>query len=204
MAQQQSHPTGNSGDPRQSDATTAQSGTTASWPTLPDPATGPLPLPAPTRRGYGNTGQRDWQRERDEQEEERERQRDVRQRQRERQREADQIAQHLRRLDAEEAAISAQMAALPSSSPITRLVVALAILAAIIGLGTFYPVFLVPLIVVLLIAVRAGRHSRGLARQRRAWANQERIRLQGRWNALVAERGALVAQLTALQSQPHP
>lgn len=166
---------------------------------IPEQAIGPEP--SPTRRGYDNQ-QRDWQEEREDRARQREQERDARLHWRNLQREVFQLQQQLRRLDAEESVISAQLAALPQpASPITRLILACVVVAAILAALAFYPILLVPLIVVLLIVAKAGRHARVLARQRRAWAEQERFRLESRWSGIVAERAAMQAQLKAIQAQ---
>lgn len=167
-----------------------------SWPTMPDPATDPWaaptqPLSTPTRYGYGHRPPRDWR----EGQADRAWQRDL-------DREVNRLQQRLRQLDAEEAAISAQIAALPQpASWITRLIIASTVSAVILIALAVYPALIIPAILILLIVARMRRHRGWRFRQRNAWANQERFRLESRWSGLVAERATVQANLTAIQAQ---
>jgi len=180
----------------------------ASWPTMPDPATGPLPsplpLPTPTQRGYG-TGQwqrTDWQQERSEQ-----------QRREYLWRKQFDLQQERFRLDAEEQSLQQAWDALPQpASRLTRLYIVLAILAAIILLVALYPVMIVPLIVVLLMVARVRRRRSFSPRPRdNQWIERERYRIQSRIAALDArvasiaqEEQAISYELLALTAQHHP
>lgn len=112
------------------------------------------------------------------------------------------LEQQLRRLDAEEAAISAQWAALPlPPSPLMRILIALMVLGGIVALVLYYPIVLVPLIVVLLTLAKARWRHRWESRQRNVWARQERDRLESRWRGIVTERAVVGQQLASIKSE---
>lgn len=183
------------------------------WPfsSSPEHDTVPLSMPLPTQRRSSQN--RNWQGQGEERERERGRPREERAWQREQEhtqrlrqdalrREEVRLEQQLRRLDAEEAAISAQWAALPlPPSPLMRILIALVILGSLVALVLSYPILLVPLIVVLLTMAKARRRHRWGSRQRHVWARQERDRLESRWNGIVTERAVIGQQLTSIKSE---
>lgn len=175
----------------------------SSWPT--DSATGPLPgptqsMPQPSRYGYDHQPrQENWREAQDDRAQQREQ---ARERRRDLERETFRLQQRLRQLDAEEAVISAQLAALPQPALwLARLIIALVVVAALIAALAVYPALVVPVIGVLLVVARMNRRRKWHSRQRHGWAGQERFRLESRWSGMVAERTALSAQLAAMQAQ---
>jgi len=205
------------GNNKQPNTNNANPSDPASWPTMPDPATGPLPsplsLPSPTWRGSnGNRQQRDWQQERDERERIRQQERAEQQRREYLWRKQLDLRLERQRLDAEEQALKVAWDTLPASaSRIRRLIIALAIIATIITLAAFYPVLLIPLIIVLLIVGRFRRRRRRPFRQGTPWVEQERYRIQSRvaWidariASIAQEEQHLSQELLALTAQHHP
>ncbi|SRR5579883_1241120 len=168
----------------------------AGWPAPGWPASAgnrrPVPLPVPTPpTGAGKRHGCDY-----------EHRRQARERQAALRRQQEALQHQLWRLDAQEAAISAQWAALPQPpSPLMRIVVALAVLGSLVALLHFFPLLLVPLIVVLLIMAKARRYQPPRARSRHGWAKQERERLESRWHGIAAERAVLRQQLASIQSE---
>ena len=217
----QHHPAGNTNH-RQPDPN-ANPSDPASWPTMPDPATGPLPsplpLPTPTQRGYGQ-GPRDWQQEREERDRQREQEREAREEERRQQLRRDYLWRkqfdlrlERQRLDAEEQSLKLAWDALPQpASRLVRLLITLAILAIIIAALAFYPALLIPLIVVLFIVGRLRRQRSFSPRPPdNPWAERERYRIQSRiaWidarvAAIAQEEQAISYELLALTAQRHP
>ena len=113
------------------------------------------------------------------------------------------------RLDAEEQALQQAWDSLPQpESRLSRLIIALMIIAGSISLIVIYPMMIVPLIIVLLIVVRVRRRNRWQPGPRTAWIAQERHRIQSRvaWidariAALAQEEQAISSELLALSSQ---
>jgi hypothetical protein len=183
------------------------------WPFSSRPECNTVPLSTPQSTGRRSSQNRNWQRQGEERECERGRPREERAWQREQEyaerlrqdafrREEVRLEQQLRRLDAEEAAISAQWAALPlPPSPLMRILIALVVLGSIIALVLSYPILLVALIVVLLTMAKARRRHRWISRQRHVWARQERDRLESRWSGIVTERAVIEQQLASIKSE---
>lgn len=163
----------------------------ASWPTMPEPITGPLP--PPTRRGYNSNRAvcGDWHQIRAQ----REQVRTTQQRQEYLWRRQFELRLERQRLDAEEQALQQQWDTLPQApSRLVRLIVVASILTLIIGGIVWYPALLIPLILVLLILGSIRRHRRPAFRSRDAhWAERERYRIQSRV-AWIDARSASIAQ----------
>jgi len=180
----------------------------ASWPsqpTEPDPMPPAIPgvsvqgslqapRPEPLRLLSQQRGQ--WQREQEREAQERVQQRERSEQQRREYLWRKQLDLRLerQRLDAEEQALQQAWDTLPRpASPLTRLIIALAVIIGIIALAAIYPMLLVPLIIILLIVVRVRRQRRGQFRQRNTWIEQERYRIQSRI-AWIDARVASIAQ----------
>src|SRR5579875_361268 len=120
-----------------------------------------------------------------------------------RRQEAD-LQSHLQRLEAQESAIAAQWAALPSPpSHLKRLLIALVVVSGIVLLLHWFPLLLVLLIVVGLVMAKADGRSARFSRHHTVWLQQERERLESRRRGILAEQAVIRQHLTALQSELH-
>lgn len=182
----------------------------ASWPTMPEPITGPL-SPS-TRRGYGSnrSAREDWREIRAQQDQAR----NTQQRREYLWRRQFEVRQERQRLDAEEQALQQQWDTLPQApSRLVRLIVVASILTIIIGGIVWYPALLIPLILVLLIVGSIRRRRRPAFRSHDThWAERERYHIQSRvaWidarsASLAQEEQAISSELLALPTpQPDP
>jgi hypothetical protein len=170
-----------------------QRGNEATWPT--DPCrmpTAPL-FTAPTS---GWQGKQDW---RDD-----EQRREMRARRAALRRQEADLQSHLQRLEAQESALAAQWAALPSpSSPVKRLFIALLVVSGLVVLLHWFPLLLVLVIVAGLAMAKAAHRSARFSRQHTVWLQQERARLESRRRGIVAEQAVIRQHLAALQSELH-
>jgi len=197
----------------------------ASWPSLPtEPDSMPPsmavqgslqgPRPEPLRR---YSPDRDWHRQRDQERAEQER---LRQQERSEQQRREYLWRkqldlrlERQRLDTEEQALQQAWDTLPQpTSRLVRLIIGLAILVTIIALVAFYPVLLIPLVLILLIVGRFRRRRSFSPRPSDTqWTERERFRIQSRiaWiDARVAsitqEEQAISSELLALPTQHNP
>jgi len=184
----------------------------ASWPTMPEPITGPLP--PPTRRGYGSnrSAREDWRELRVQ----RDQVRNAQQRREYLWRRQFDLQLERQRLAAEEQALQQQWDALPRpASRLLRLLIALVLLAAILAGIVLYPAVLIPLALVLLVVGGVRRRRRLAFRPHdNQWAERERYRIQSRiaWidarNAAIAQEEQVLSSellaLPALQPDPEP
>lgn len=116
------------------------------------------------------------------------------------------------RLDAEEQALQQAWDTLPPpEARLSRLIIALVMIAGSIALVALYPALILPLIIVLLIVVRVRRRNRRQPGPRTAWIAQERHRIESRvaWidariTALAQEEQAISSELLALSAQHVP
>ena len=178
------------------------------WPTMPEPITGPLPMP--TQRGDGNRSPHEDRRQQREQEHSQQQRREYLWR-----RQFD-LQLERQRLAAEEQALQQQWDALPRpASRLLRLLIALVLLAAILAGIVLYPAVLIPLALVLLVVGGVRRRRRLAFRPHdNQWAERERYRIQSRiaWidarNAAIAQEEQVLSSellaLPALQPDPEP
>lgn len=170
----------------------------ASWPADPfSLPTAPLSS-APATAGW--QGKQTW-RDDDQRREMRERRAALRRQ------EAD-LQSHLQRLEAQECALAAHLAALPSSpSPLRRILIALVLIALVVSgivvLLHWFPLLLVLVIFVVGLAAKAARRAAPVSRQHTVWLRQERNRLESRRRGIIAEQCVIRQHLTALQSELH-
>jgi hypothetical protein len=165
----------------------------ALWPA--DPFSMPTaPWPAVPTSGW--QGKQTW---RDD-----EQQREMRERRAALRRQEADLQSHLQRLEAQESAIAAQWAALPSSpSPLKRLLIALVVVSGVVVLFHWFPLLLVLVIVVGLAMAKAAHRSAQYSRHHTVWLQQERERLESRRRGIIAEQAVIRQHLTALQSELH-